>query len=785
MKRYYCLLLFLYVICSLQGQTYTLRSVVADASDQPIEAVTCVLQEKEQQFLQAAITDSLGRFSFSNLPSGYYSLTLHHLSYAKDTLTFLIEADTLIPLIRLTDAALALEGAVVIGERPLVKAQDGKLVYDVSQLTQNRLATNAYEVLKVVPNILEGGGRMQLIGADGFTLMLNGKPSGLSKEQVIRLLKTMPVSKVKNIEILYSAPPQYGVRGAVVNVVLDQQVSDQPLFQGELTGGYTQATYASYHALANVLLNQPNYSVDITLGGEEWKARSKQLMHAIHSLGEEVYDIDQQNRATPKGTDWNTRLSVDYRLKNKDLISGTYTGEYGSSRSILLSAADYQVDNLPWQTINSRNETKGNDRLHHARLDYTSYRQFTAGLDYTFYKDPSRRMYQDYSADERWRTYKIKHKQQIDKITFYANKEHSFNNECKLDYGATFSHSTNNNDYASFLQIASDTPDSISITKQKEWSGTAYVGFSKSFSPKLTAQISLSANYFRATIHQQAESEKVLWNRFKPFANANISYTFSDKHRLQLALTTDVKYPPYWALNADEVAMNAYSVVKGNPELKFSESYASRLIYVFKKKYILIGSYKYDADYFTQLPYQSDKELKNIFQVVNLDYRQTTSLAAVIPLRISTFADAKTTLSYVYTKEKDSDFLAVPYNRSKHSFVVNFNGGVRLSSQPDIRMDISAFYMNGAIQGIYDVHHMHSVDAGIRWTFLQSKAELTARVVDIFNGSNGRATINYANQRSTLTNYSDTPSFTLSFLFRFGDYKGKEHAEVDKSRLGR
>ena len=45
----------------------------------------------------------------------------------------------------------------------------------------------------------------------------------MSYEQLINLLKNTPASRVEKAEVMYSAPPQYHVRGAAINLILKGQ----------------------------------------------------------------------------------------------------------------------------------------------------------------------------------------------------------------------------------------------------------------------------------------------------------------------------------------------------------------------------------------------------------------------------------------------------------------------------------------------------------------------------------------------------------------------------------
>ena len=87
--------------------------------------------------------------------------------------------------------------------------------------------------------------------------------------------------------------------------------------------------------------------------------------------------------------------------------------------------------------------------------------------------------------------------------------------------------------------------------------------------------------------------------------------------------SSDIEYPPYWALSNNGFRLHAYSVLLGTPSLKFARKYNTQLVYVLNNRYTVVAYNNYTPDYISQMPYQSSERLENRFQMVNLDYRNT------------------------------------------------------------------------------------------------------------------------------------------------------------------
>ncbi|WP_352421609.1 hypothetical protein [Proteiniphilum sp.] len=71
----------------------------------------------------------------------------------------------------------------------------------------------------------------------------------------------------------------------------------------------------------------------------------------------------------------------------------------------------------------SRADKKINTGLHNVRLDYTSSKNLSAGVDYTFYNDPTDEVYRDFDGtrQEELTGYKTFSRQHIHRVLGYVN----------------------------------------------------------------------------------------------------------------------------------------------------------------------------------------------------------------------------------------------------------------------------------------------------------------------------------------------------------------------------
>ena len=93
-------------------------------------------------------------------------------------------------------------------------------------------------------------------------------------------------------------------------------------------------------------------------------------------------------------------------------------------------------------------------------------------------------------------------------------------------------------------------------------------------------------------------------------------------------------------------------------------------------------------------------------------------------------------------------------------------------------------YVSSPLQGLMTLTDVWKIDAGLKWTFANRKAELKLSGNDLFNSSMPDVYTDYRGQKLRMRMLETTRNFTLSFTYRFGGYQKKQHKEVDTSRFG-
>ncbi|WP_300728950.1 outer membrane beta-barrel family protein [uncultured Bacteroides sp.] len=731
---------------------------VTDPQQQPVDGATVILQTVDSTFVDAVITEPDGSFLLNHQPDAY-RLIVQHLLY--ETLQHTGKGPDARTLV-LQPKEYALGEVVVKGERPLVKVEGSKLSYDMPQLTANKLVNTAYDCLKQLPGVIERDGNLTLAGAGAVNLIINGKPSSMTNEQLVSILQNTPAANVEKAEVMYSTPPQYHVRGASINVVLKGYKEGNGSWQGEVHGTYVQQDKASANGGFTVAYTTPKFNIDLSYSANKGRADSDLEFITEHTIDSKVYHVEELTKNEVTGFRNLLRLNTDYKIKENSELSFTYT-------------TNFKTDGDAWSTttgnISNGNNYQGTkDQMHNLALSYAAPFGLKIGTDYTFFKLNGNQDFEDTDKEGNHTAFLTDELQRIDRWKVYADQSHTLSHNWALNYGASFAYVSNRNRQLYNLEsMESQNTDS----RIDEYTYNAYIGFNKSFNPQWSLSASAAVEYY------QMEDYK----KWAVYPTVQLSYIPSGSHIFQLAFNTNKAYPDYWTLSGGTSYLSGYNELQGNPYLSPYTNYSASLNYILKSKYIFNISYDYDKDYFTQMIYMSPNRLKAVYNTVNWNYSRQLSLTAVLPYKIQSCCNGTLTLQGGLNHHKADAYFDAPFDKKQWTGIAVWQNTFNLSQHPKIQLEFSVLGQTKAIQGSYEIDPLWSMDSSLRWTSDNGKASLLLKGTDIFDTLNPKTKIRNGLQHLDMNVKNYRQSISLTFTYRFGGYQKKEVKEVDTSRF--
>lgn len=752
-------------LCINNVYAQKITGVITDRDNNPIEFATIVLQTTDSVFLNSAYTDSVGRFSIKTdtLP---VIITIQHLMYE----TYQKKCNTkAIGSIQMNEKSQMLSEVSIIGEYPLVRVIDGKMTYNMSQLLTDKMATSIYDAILKLPGIHIQKGTFQLIGANNVTILINGKKTNMDENQLNNLLKNMPKERIREAEVMYSAPPQYHVRGAVINLVLDNAIYDTQQLQGQINTLYNQGYYKNFQGGVTILYNTPKTLTDFLYSFGYNQVRTGQEIISQHIFNDQVSDINQSDRGYSVKPIHTIRLGNDWLINDKDKITLAYTAE------IQPWMRSFNSSNGTYSDSENKKNTDKPVQMHNIALNYTSGFGFSTGIDFTSYKNHTTQHYRE-RMEGKEDFFDARSKQDIRRLSFYADQSHSLGKGWTLNYGTKFSFASDKSSQIYHSSVSHNWSDYDSDSQLNEYTYDLYAGFSKRFANNLSLNASLTGEYYK---HKKIDYRSL-------FPMMEITYTANPVSVFQLSVSSDKVYPSYWEMQNTTSYLNGYTEIQGNTDLRPAKNYSFQLNYIWKSKYIFTLFANYTDDFFCQIPYHSSDRLMLIYKTLNFNYSAKLGFNMMIPFRISRIFESRFILNGYYDKMKSDHYYDLSFTKNNLAIYTNLDNTFTISSKPNIKAELSGSYISRNIQGPMTINAMYRIDTGIKWTFNRNKAELSLKVNDIFNSwAPKELNLQYQTQNLRMKEVVDSRRISLSFTYRFGDFKPKAHKEVDQSRFGK
>ena len=754
------LLFFMLFISPLFAQSSSIKGKIIDKEGEPVVGAAVIVQTVDSLYINASTTDIEGIFEVK-ADINRYRLIIQHIMFEVKTLELSgFDAGTII----LEEKMFELSEIAIIGERPIVKVVDGALTYDMERVTEGKAVSNAYESLLHLPGVSEENDVLTLAGASSVTVIINGKPSTMSMAQLVTLLKQMPASRIESAEVMYNAPPQYHVRGAAINLVLKREKNQTPVLQGEINGAYHKKTYDNFTSGVSLLYNTKRFSTDFLYGLTKVKNLTTIDMDSYHQLQDSIHTFYQYNKGIGDGVVHNARLGFDFDVNEKNKISLVYTTQIVP----LYNHNEYSEGGFSI----SNNVMDQKNVLHNVGLDCNSGFGMKIGVNYTFYENSTDQNFES-TINQNKNEFLSESAQNINRIMLYANQNHTLKKGYKLTYGTRFTF-VNDHSFQKYTILNSNSINPFDTENTTdEYTANVFGGLSKIFSEKLSAQLSLSGEYYK----------RPDFDDFSFYPVCQVTYMPSYSHIFQFSFSSDKRFPGYWELQESISYLNGYVEVHGNTKLTPSTDYQAQLTYILKSKYVVSGYFRHSHENFHQLPYQSNERLALIYQTRNWDFVQNAGLNIVAPVKVKQILSSRLTLSGFYSRAKSSDFHDITFDIDKWVFYSRLDNTINISKKPNIKLEIMGFYITPSILGVYNMSSVWTVDAGIKWIFASEKAELRVKGTDIFDTRTPNLDIEYDTQNMKSVVYHDPRSISFSFSYKFGGYKEKERQAVDTSRF--
>ncbi|MDR0755188.1 MAG: outer membrane beta-barrel protein [Prevotellaceae bacterium] len=758
-----------------------LTGKVVNSQNIPVENVSVVMQTADSVFVKVELTDISGNFRFKQRPFSALILIFQHIAYNPLVIEIannINDAGT----ITMTEKQQTIDEAVVRAMRPQLIVDGSALSYSAAFLIKNKPVSTAFDVVKETPGITGSENSIELLGANRLRIIINGKTTTMPMEQIYVLLKTIPASQVKSIDVMYNAPAKYNFRGSLINVVLSTG-SDKKII-GEISAGYRQSYYASEEIKGNILYTDKKLTLDFLANistGKDWQ---KYNTFSRHKLENNIFEIDQNLHKNSKYNRFNFRAGVDWTFENESQLSFAYYAGAAVSKSNTF--ADNHYEETAIYNINSINQGSLKSWLHNLHLQYDTKNNFTVGIDFTNYNSPDNNHFTSKTNDILLNDFLNNSKQNIAQWKVFANKQQNISKNWTLEFGVNSGLNISNTHIEYLYPQNGNYIENIgqrSDNEQKEYTGKVFVESSHRAGNKISATVGFEFEYFHSDYYQKTE-RTTLWHDWIFYPKIIFNYMISPPaHILQFNISTNKNYPSYWAVNPQTTYLDSYTETTGNPSLKPYSEYNGQLIYIYRQRYMFIAGVSYMPDYFAQIPHQDENMPKTVYRYENYDFSLFTNISIIIPVKIKEWLNMRISVHGLRMQDKKSDFYNSPFNRKHYVGAIALNNTFLISKEnPNLSLQINGRYQSRAIQGVYDLSDNFDLSSALKLTF-KNQSYITILYGNILRRQMPNLmVVDFGGQYSRRKNV-DTSYIAFQFAWKIGNYKEKNYSQPNQSRF--
>lgn len=223
MRFFLSLFSFFLALSSVAQKGHLSGKIVDNKSNNPMSYVTVSLHDiKDTSLRTGGITNGEGVFKINDIVIGEsYLFKCSFIGYKTvfQTIDFSTVKSINLNDVRLFPSNEILDGVEVLADKPVVTYEIDKKVVNVEAMN-TVVSQTAVEVLANIPSIsVDMDGNVSLRGSQGFTLLIDGRPSAMPPSEALQLIQA---SNIKDIEIITNPSAKYDAEGTsgIINVIL-------------------------------------------------------------------------------------------------------------------------------------------------------------------------------------------------------------------------------------------------------------------------------------------------------------------------------------------------------------------------------------------------------------------------------------------------------------------------------------------------------------------------------------------------------------------------------------
>ena len=628
----------------------------------------------------------------------------------------------------------SLENVTVTAQRQLIKQDIDRIGYDV-QADEDSKTENVLDMLRKVPMVtIDGEDNILVKGNSNYKIYKNGHLDPSLSKNAKEIMKAMPASAVKRIEVITDPGAREDAEGvnAILNIVMmDTKKMDG--VTGSVTGSYNSLNYPSLGTYLATQLGKVIVSVDYGYNYMSKKATTNKgyiERTFVNSGNTEVVNSEGSNPGYVHYID----INASYDIDTLNLLSAAFGGYF------------YKVDVQGGSDVTMK-DNNGNQLYHYAdnywmpnyshhswdgRLDFehkTHRKGETLTLSYMLaltrqHTEQETNYVNLQNFPYNYNGFLLNSREHFTEHTFQADYARPLWKGHKLEVGTKYIYRQNNSDNSQrFYDAASSTTSDLFDHTTQIAAAYADYMYNKD---KWSARAGLRYEYSHMKGHYpdgKAEDFGKHLNDWVP--QASVKYQISDRQSLKLAYITSITRPGITYLNPAIYSYPA-SVQFGNAHLVSASNRSISLTYTYVGRNLtlqIVPQYHFSNNALGSIIYAFDDTRYSTYDnIIRMRRMQIEAYAQWKPFKSTTVV---TNLNYRHAVQENPN-IGIEQSCDPTNYYVN------ISQQLPWRLKMTAYIygqIGHASQNLYTyTRSWHRYAFSIQRSFL-SNDRLTVRLM--------------------------------------------------------
>ncbi|WP_081212473.1 outer membrane beta-barrel family protein [Salegentibacter sediminis] len=752
-------------------------------------ATVSVIKLPDSTLVTGTTSDIDGNFNLKPSEEGEYVLKFSAIGYADN---FSEELEVSGPgfnydlgVILLSEETTMLDEVMLKSWKPRMKVENGNVTMEVEGTTM-AAGNNAYEMLVRAPGVsADQNGNFKLNGRSGVSVMLDGRLTYLSQEDLKNLLESMPAENIKSIEVMNNPPSKYDAEGSAGMLNINLKKNSMNGFSGSVYAGYTKGKPNLFNSGTNFNFNQGNWSSFINLDVSERGTVRDAEVERIYPEEGDITEFQQQGRQEYIKLVPSVMAGSDVELNETHsagvMAQFNYTGiddEWLTDSQLYNNTGDKLAD-IASENYKTTDTYNGRLNFHHKMNLDTAGTSISTNLDYAFLKkDIFSEFYNAYVYPTADPENEILFNESFSNYDIYAGQV-DFNlplrNGGNLETGVKASKVVSKSNLDFYIDENGERvfqPENSDSFRYEEEIYAAYAEFSKQFNEtwSINAGLRLEQTNGLGISASMGEENKKEYLEF--FPNLQLNQKVSDNYELTYSYNRRIKRPAYDRLNPFQFFIDPYNLIVGNPNLRPQFSNSFSIIQNFFSKYNLSLQYESITDYNTEI--FSVNEATGITKVTtgNLDNYSSYMASLIAPVEFTSFWNSNNSLILNY---QDNQTIIDGIDVVNESLFYMLQSNHQINLPADFKLELNATLQGPMTVGIYYVEPMQWLDAGIKRSFIDNKLDVTLRFTDIFKSQDLKITSEIGQNQFNIDQYFNKQAVSLNLRYNFSKGNSKKN----------